>query len=56
VLLTRRCGVTDEVRRREERRPIGAVGDPEQIALDAADEVALLVEAGPTAAASGTWK
>jgi hypothetical protein len=41
------------VGRREERRLVGAVGDPVQVALDAANEVALLVEGRPRAA-SGT--
>ena len=35
---------TTPSRRHEECRLVGAVGDPEQVALDAADEVPLLVE------------
>jgi hypothetical protein len=36
----------DAVRGRQERRLVGAVGDPVQVPLDAADVVALLVEGG----------
>ena len=36
----------DAVRGREERRLVGAVGDPVQVPLDAADVVALLVQGG----------
>ena len=43
----RRVEQDDAVRRRQERRLVGAVGDPVEVALDAADVVALLVERGP---------
>ena len=42
----RRVEQHDAVRRRQERRLVGAVGDPVQVPLDAADVVALLVERG----------
>ena len=40
----RRVEQDDAVRRGQERRLVGAVGDPVEVALDAADVVALLVE------------
>ena len=42
----RRVEQHDAVRGRQERRLVGAVGDPVQVPLDAADVVALLVERG----------
>ena len=45
----RRVEQDDAVRGGEERRLVGAVGDPVEVPLDAADVVALLVERGPSA-------
>ena len=42
----RRVEQHDAVRGRQERRLVGAVGDPVEVPLDAADVVALLVERG----------
>ena len=42
----RRIEQDDAVRGRQERRLVGAVGDPVQVPLDAADVVALLVQRG----------
>jgi hypothetical protein len=42
----RRVEQDDAVRRRQERRLVGAVGDPVKVSLDASDVVALVVEGG----------